>query len=271
MKKWLILFMVLTLLLCACGAETPPATEPPTAAPTTPPTVAPTTPPTVAPTAEPTVAPTAAPTAEPTTASAEEPDPPRREGKRLTARELDSYNRLFAPRGTPYARDPENYYNQALCFTFSDPRTIRLNAFFCDGFGSDWREPLNDLEYAFLEDQLGDLHYSGDIHRLPKKQVEEVLYYYFGLTMEDMEEHAVRGLYYFEDTDAYYFDPPGALFYGRVEFIDGYVDEETDTVWLYYIHVTGLGKEEEYVVTLQSKVGLYEYGYHILSNLPVNE
>ena len=41
MKRWFVLLVVLTLLLCACGEEVPPATEPPTAAPTAAPTEAP--------------------------------------------------------------------------------------------------------------------------------------------------------------------------------------------------------------------------------------
>ena len=168
--------------------------------------------------------------------------------------------------GDSYARHPENYYTQALCFTFSDPGTIPLEEFFSQGFGSKWAEPLTEAEWDFVDANIGDRNMIGDIDRLPLEQVNEVLDYYFGLTVEDLNEDALHGLHYNEETDSYYFDPPGATFYGSVEFSDGYYDEETDTISLYYIHRY---KEGEYVVTLQSKRGLKQYGYFVLSNLPV--
>lgn len=269
-NKWITcLLAVVLLLLCACGPEAAPVTDPPTTEPLTTPTTAPTTAPTAAPTTAPTTTPTTSPTTAPTTEPATEPvetDEPRQEGQRLTAAELEQYSRVFVVQGDSYARHPENYYTQALCFTFSDPRTIKLEEFFCDGFGSKWAVPLTEAEWDFVDANIGDRNLIGDIDRLPRNRVNEVLEYYFGLTVEDLDDDALHGLHYYEETDSYYNDPPGAIFYGRVEFIDGYYDEETDTISLYYMHRY---KEREYVVTLQSKRSLKQYGYYILSNLPV--
>lgn len=213
----------------------------------------------------PTTAPTTAPTTEPTTEPVET-DAPRQEGQRLTASELERYSRVFVVQGDSYTRHPENYYTQALCFTFSDPGTIPLEEFFSSGFGSAWAEPLTEEEWEFVDNNIGDRNMIGDIDRLPRDQVNEVLDDYLGLTVEDLGDDALHGLHYYEKTDSYYFDPPGAIFYGWVEFIDGYYDEETDIISLYYMHRY---EDQEYVVTLQSKRSLKQYGYYILSNLPV--
>lgn len=265
------------LLLAGCAVQGDPTTEPtsePTTAPTTEPTTAPTTEPTEPPPTEPVmIAPTTEPTTPPTTAPTE-PDQSVEGERKLTEKELQGYtNMFFQAHWDNQARHPENYYNQALQFTFSDPRTILMEEFFCQGFLYDeHKEPYTDEEWAFIEENIGDRSWIGAIDRLPADMVDQVLNYFFGISMEDVDEDARASLKYNEDTDAYYFDPPGGVFYGEVTFIDGYYDPETKIVRLYYIrsHYTQ-AEDTLYVVTLQSKNVVREYGYYILSNLPAEE
>ena len=260
MKNRLLPFLlaVLMALLCACtpaADPTDPLTNPPADTPTDPPTDPPADPPTDPPTTPPTVEPVQ--------------DPLRQDGQRLTAKELEQFNRTFVVTGDSFARHPENYYNVALCFTFENPREIPFYRLFSTGFGSTWTDPLDEAEWTFVEDNIGPRNMIGEIDRLPQDRVDVVLDYYFGFTSEDLGDDALLGLHYFDETDAYYFDPAGVDLYGIVEFTDGYYREDSNTVSLYYIH---RNEKRQYVVTIQSKwKDLHQYGYYILSNLPAEK
>ena len=134
-----------------------------------------------------------------------------------------------------------------------------------------WNSGLaeGEAEWTFVEDNIGPRNMIGEIDRLPQDRVDVVLDYYFGFTSEDLGDDALLGLHYFDETDAYYFDPAGVDLYGIVEFTDGYYREDSNTVSLYYMH---RNEKREYVVTIQSKwKDLHQYGYYILSNLPAEK
>lgn len=258
----LSILLVLTVLLSACAGEptptTPPTTEP-TAAPTTEPTAAPTTEPTEAPTTEPTKPPTEPPT---------EP-PALQEGQRLTEAELEAFELLFAPVKTPYAMQPVNYYNMALCVVLDTPQNLDLLTYFNLGLKSENVEPITEDERAYYLKKTGYEELYGDLYRLPAWQVNGILAYYFGLEAEDVTGWSSPSWVYNPDTDCYYFIPPGALVHGNVDFYDGYYDETDGTLSLYYQNKAG--RPRDYVITLMSKKTVGETGYYILSNLPVQE
>lgn len=257
MKKFpLLLMLLLAVSFAGCTTQLPPEITEPTSMPTTVPTVEPTT----APTTEP-----VPPTTEPAPLSTTEPDEPRQEGHRLSTEELASYNLLFAIQTDRYARHPINYYNQALAFEFADPREIPFGGFFSWGFNLERNQPITEEERSHFAKAHGYEEYGYDIYRLPAEKVNEILVYHFGITFDQMYEDSGYNPVYSEDTDCYYIDPPGVVGHGYVTFYDGYFDEGSGIVYLYY---ENRNAEQEFVVVMQSRKSSGEQGYNILSNLP---
>lgn len=205
---------------------------------------------------------------EPITTEPTEP-PALQEGQRLTEAELEAFELLFAPVKTPYAMQPVNYYNMALCVVLDAPKNLDLLTYFNLGFKSENVEPITEDERAFYLQKTGYEELYGDLYRLPAWQVDGILAYYFGLTAEDVTGWSSPSWVYNPDTDCYYFVPPGALAHGNVDFYDGYYDETEGTLSLYYQNKAG--RPRDYVITLLSKMSVGETGYYILSNLPVQE
>ena len=279
MKKWisvLSVLLALTMLLCACAAEPEPTTVPstesttaPTTEPTTEPTVPPTEPPTE-PTEPPSKPPTEPPTEEPTDAPTSiptEPDPaippegPRQEGQRLTEEELAGFEQMFTRFSDEYSLSPVNYYNLALSHTYQSVEEIKFFYFFNDGFADHWGAELTQEERNFYYTEIG-YEITKEIYRFPADKVAWVLDYYFGKSLDEVD----LGMVYNPDTDCYYQMPAGAMTYPKVDFHDGYYDEETGMIALYYNRDM---MQEERVITIQSKKSIGEAGYYIVSNVVV--
>ena len=251
MIKQMLLFAALLMLLAGCGAraDSPEPTEPATTAAVTAP------------------AQTAAQT-KPTPPPATQPpatQPPAREGgQRLSSGDLELYQLMFADPRDPYARAPINWYNMALCVTFSSPEDLDLDLFFNNGF-DDERSVLTEAEEAFLSAQGVALDH--DLYRLPREKMDAVLRQYFGITLEQTNGVGLEDAAYDPGTGCYYIDPGGYVCAEDFVFTDGYYDEASETLRLYYTDFI----DREFVVTLQSLRSQNLAGYHILSNLPAED
>ena len=188
--------------------------------------------------------------------------PPRQDGTRLSSDQLDYYNALFRVKGNEtFDRPYHSYYNLALTRSFASAQDISLSTFFSLGFSNEWSKPITDAERTYYAKAIGYDAFTLDMQRLPKALVEYVLDYYF---CEEIDM-STSGLVYNPDTQCYYWGGSDTAIYPNVTFTDGYFDEATGMVSLYYTHVY-LG--EEYIMTIQSKQSLGETGYYIISNLP---
>lgn len=187
---------------------------------------------------------------------------PRQDGMRLSTEQLDYFQTLFRAQGNEtFERVHASYYNLALARSFDSAQDISLSTFFSLGFSNEWSKPITDAERAYYCKALGYDEFPLDIKRLPEALVEYVLDYYF---CEEMDM-STSGLVYNPDTQCYYWGGSDTAIYPNVSFTDGYFDEATGMVNLYYTHYA---KGEEYIITLQSKRSLGETGYYIISNLP---
>lgn len=188
------------------------------------------------------------------------PSEPRQEGTRLDSTQLAYYTDLFSLNGNdPLTLNDGNYYNLALSSSFTSPQELSLNRFFSLGFSNEWSDPITDAERDFFAKANGYDEFPLDMQRLPKELVEYVLEYYF---CEDVDTSV---LVYNPDTQCYYVGESGNYAYPNLSFTDGYIDESTGLVFLYYTH---RATDEEYIVTIQSKASVGEAGYYIISNLP---
>lgn len=188
------------------------------------------------------------------------PSEPRQEGTRLDSTQLAYYTDLFSLNGNdPLALTDGNYYNLALSKSFSSPQELSLNVFFSLGFSNEWSDPITDAERDFFAKANGYDEFPLDMQRLPKELVEYVLEYYF---CEDVDTSA---LVYNSDTQCYYIGESGSYAYPNISFTDGYYDEATGLISLYY---TSCFTGEEFIITIQSKASIGEAGYYIVSNLP---
>lgn len=260
MKKFMVLIIALLLLIFFVGcSQTPvdPTSGPSGATPGESSSLEETDPP-VDP--KPSIGPDiAAPTDPPKIETSE----PRQEGMQLSSEQLAYYNTLFGLKGNESLdRVYHSYYNLALARPFASAQELSLNTFFSLGFSNEWSKPITDAERAYYCKALGYDEFPLDIERLPEALVEYVLDYYF---CEEMDM-STSGLVYNPDTQCYYWGGSDTAIYPNVSFTDGYFDEATGLVSLYYTHIY-MG--EEYIMTIQSKQNLGETGYYIISNLPV--
>lgn len=249
-KRMLLWLLVLALVLAGCGArEAPPETTAPTTGQTTAP------------------AQTAAqtqPTPPPTTQPPATQPSAREDGHRLSSGDLELYQLMFADPRDPYALAPINWYNMALCVSFSSPEDLDLDLFFNNGF-DDERSDLTEAEEAFLSAQGVRLDH--DLYRLPVEKMDAVLRKYFGLTLEQTNGVGLDDAAYDPETGCYYMDPGGYVCAEDFVFTDGYYHEASEILRLYYTDFVG----REFVITMQSLRPQNLVGYHILSNLPAED
>jgi len=193
----------------------------------------------------------------------EEMTPPRQEGTQLSSEQLAYFGDLFGAQGNKTLdRLYHTHYNLVLIQCFASPQEISMHTFFSLGFSNEWQKPITDAERAYYVDAIDyeDGEFTLDMVRLPKALVDYTLEYYF------CEEIDLSSLVFNPDTQCYYLAVSDASMYPNPKFQDGYFDEETGLVSLYYTNVfTG----EEFIITLQSKASLGETGYYIISNLPI--
>ena len=271
-KMRIILVIALTLLLTGCQSPAPQET---TAMPATLPPQTTTTPETSAP--ETTVPETTVPE---TTAGLlmdesnveglprdTQPWPQGGKGiEFLTEQDLTQLTYAFS--GTnwlPGANVPRNWYARALVTPYEKPEQMQLEDFFYSGIFPKWHpeSKVSEEEWKHLievEDYPEYMH----PHRLPRKEMDKVLKEYFGISLDDMD-WSIQKLDYWEKTDCYYYAANDALILHPFAFEKGYMTEN-GIVRLYYYNEA---YQWPFIVTLQAKE--QDYGYWVLSNLPVEQ
>jgi hypothetical protein len=174
---------------------------------------------------------------------------------------LSNYTRMFTPFYDRFAWQPENYYNTALCCMFDSPENVPLGYIFYNGFITNYH--ITEEEKAYMD--VGGY----DIFRCDPEQMNEVLKYFFGITLDEINWD-VQNINYWEKTGCYYLAHTDLLAMEYFKFTRGYVTED-GIVRLYYRE--GYTETDfypiEYVITMRSREKEHEYGYTILSNLPV--
>ena len=107
---------------------------------------------------------------------------------------IQYFTQLFSIPYDRYAIHPENYYNTAMCCTFSCSEQVPLSRLFYNGFPFD--QDVTDEEQAYVDDFL-------EVKRLEPNRMDEVLNQYFGITLENInfDKQKIR---YWEQTGCYY-------------------------------------------------------------------
>ena len=167
--------------------------------------------------------------------------------------DITNFTRLFSIQYDHYAVFPENYYNMAMCCEFSCPEELPLATFFENGF---WvSSDCTEEEQAYVSDFY-------QAKRLEPDLMNEVLQAYFDITLDDINWDVV-GIRYWDKTGCYY---TLGNDYTSCNFIITSVESlENDIVKVYYYNSY---YNDNYVITLQSRISENRYGYRILSNLP---
>ena len=254
MKKRVVLLlcMAVMLMLASCVANVPDDSTAETNLSTISTTV---------PATEPTTAPTEtyAPTEAATTPTEPAVGEPRQAGLRLQGEELEYFEELC---DLHYPPPVENYYNLALNQNFASVQDINLARFFEDGSPVDAEYEITDSEWKHYCQSTGDTWSKHNIDRLSYAFVTDVLQRYLGLTIPQMN---MSTLVYNPDTGYYYRAGSDVSKYGPLELTDGYYDEETGLVSLYYMSTY---PDEERIITLRYKPEEEVAKFQIVSCLP---
>lgn len=273
MKKLLVLLcMAMVFVLAGCAADVPNDT---TGGSDTLPTVS-TTAAATEPVTEPTTAPTEtqAPTEATTAPTEPEEEEPRQEGLRLNDEQLAYFQELFSHKGPPPV---ENYYNHALVEDFASIQEIDMNMFFEEGSSEDMRNAITQSECDYYNQNkiyiYNNVYINGHdnvytLKRLSYAFVSDVVQRYLGVTVPQMD---MRTLVYNPSTGYYYGGRTGSPGKDRFEFVDGYYDEETGLLSLYYlVSYSGSYRKTEHVVTLRYIPEAEVTKFQLVSNLPNN-
>ena len=274
MKRAILIVLAVMLALVGCEAAMPEITEPDATVDTT---VATDAPPTVDPTeSEPApteVSPTEtqAPTETeppPTEPPPTEPLPteppveePRQEGLRLNEEQLEYFDSLFVVSTRP----AENYYNLVLEQDFLSVQDIDLHAFFEDGSQADMGTEITQSECDYYNQSSINSRYTPHaVDRLSYGYITDVFQRYLGLYIPDMD---MSTLVYNPATGYYYRAGTGTKKHARPDFTDGYYDEETGLVSLYFMSDY---PTEEKIVTLRYRPEAEVTKFQIVSCIPVD-
>lgn len=263
MKKMvLLLYIAVTFLLMGCVADVPGDTTAAINAPLTVSTMNAATEPTTAPTV-PTE--TQAPTEATTAPTEPEEEEPRQDGLRLSDEQLAYFEELFLPPAGP--PPVESYYNLALAQDFASIREIDLFYFFEDGSPEDMKYGITQSEVDYYKQNTVNANCSPHImKRLSYAFVTDVLQRYLGVTVPQMDMHT---LVYNPNTGYYYCGHSSESGAGPAEFADGYYDEETGLLSLYYLTSNTFGRKKERIVTLRYIPEAEITKFQLVSNLPV--
>lgn len=168
---------------------------------------------------------------------------------------------LFSPKDP---RSAENYYNLVLNQEFASIQDIDLFMFFEDGSPEDMKNEVTQSECDYYNKNRVNSHVNVHvINRLSYTFVTDVLRRYLGVTVPQMD---MRTLVYSPSTGYYYRGSTGTYKHHTPQFIDGYYDEKTRLLSLYYI---GGYEEKERIVTLRYVPEAEITKFQIVSNLPV--
>ena len=263
MKKILLpLCMAIVLVLAGCVAGVPNVTA---GGNDTLPTVS-TTVAATKPVTEPTTAPTEtqAPTEATTAPTEPEEEAPRQDGLRLNDEQLAYFQELFSHKGPPPV---ENYYNHALVQDFASIQDINLSIIFGEGSQEDMKYGIMQSECDYYNQNRVNSHDNVyTLKRLSYAFVTDVLQRYLGVTVPQMD---MRTLVYNPSTGYYYCGRDGINGLDRFEFVDGYYDEETGLLSLYYlVSHSGSYRKTEHVVALRYIPEAEITKFQLVSNLP---
>lgn len=266
MKKLLVLLcMAMVFVLAGCAADVPNDT---TGGSDTLPTVS-TTVAATEPVTEPTTAPTE--TQEPTEATTAPTEPeeeePRQDGLRLNDEQLAYFEELFGPQPGP--PPVENYYNRAIAQDFASIQEIDLFYFFEDGSPEDMKYGITQSEVDYYKQNTNHNSSPHIMKRLSYAYVTDVLQRYLGVTVPQMD---MRTLFYNPNTGYYYCGSSGVSGAGLVGCVDGYYDEETGMLTLYYWIKNSrndyYARRKERVITLRYIPEAEITKFQLVSNLP---
>ena len=261
MKKRIVLLlcMAVMLMLTSCVADSPNDT---TGGNDTQPTVS-----TTVAATEPTAAPTEtqAPTEANTAPTEPEEEEPRQEGLRLSDEQLAYFQELFSHKGPPPV---ENYYNHALVNDFASIQEIDMNIFFDEGSPEDMRNKITQSECDYYnQNSINSNDNVYTLDRLSYAFVSDVVQRYLGVTVPQMD---MSTLVYNPSTGYYYGGRTGVPGKDHFEFVDGYYDEETGLLSLYYlVSYSGSYRKTEHVVTLRYVPEAEITKFQLVSNLTV--
>ncbi len=228
------------------------------------------------PVTEPTTAPTE--TQEPTEATTAPTEPeeeePRQDGLRLNDEQLAYFQELFSHKGPPPV---ENYYNHALVEDFASIQEIDMNMFFEEGSPEDMRNEITQSECDYYNQNkiyiYNNMYFTNShanvytLKRLSYAFVSDVVQRYLGVTVPQMD---MRTLVYNPSTGYYYAGRTGSPGKDRFEFVDGYYDEETGLLSLYYlVSYSGSYRKTEHVVTLRYIPEADITKFQLVSNLTI--
>ncbi len=255
MKKTVLLWIAVILMLMGCAAGVPDDSTAATNAPSTVSTTGADTEPTTPPTAE-----TQAPTEVTTVPTEPVVDEPKQDGLRLSEEELAYFVELFKPKGPPPV---ENYYNLVLNQEFASIQDMDLFIFFEDGSPEDMKTEITQSECDYYNQNRVNSNLNPHvIKRLSYTYITDVFQRYLGVTIPEMN---MSTLVYNSSTGFYYRGATGAYKHNTPQFTDGYYDEETGLLSLYY---KGGVPEKDRIVTLRYKPEAEVTKFQIVSCLP---
>ena len=247
-KKVLLILIVCAMLLCACRSVEQQPTGGAGTTPDGPTTTHP------ASTTKPTDPQPTDP--QPTDPQPTDPQPTDPKPTEPVQDDLAKFNALFGELGS--------WYNRALTCEYTDPAQLRLTYLFLAAF-NEASNQVTDSEIAQLKalyehnpDYAADIQ-NHHITRLPVDRMNQVMQYYFGITLDAVDTAGFDDMDYLESTNCYYIIGGGAS--ATMDFNTTSVETlEDGTIRVYY---TANYEDTVYVVTLMP----YGDGYRILSNV----
>ena len=162
-----------------------------------------------------------------------------------------------------YLFDSNDWYRNALCLGYDDPRKMSLHRFFYDS-SIVWEHGITDEERAALVEQTGiEAFYDYEFYRLSAEKMDAVLKEIYGISLDEVHEGYFYSLYYLESTDSYYYFANGTAPVPKVYVLGIRILENGDRQ-VYYSHhgYTPVSSIEYGYMTIRST----ETGYQVVSN-----
>lgn len=206
--------------------------------------------------------------AQPTDPTSTQPTPTEPDPNALTEDEIAKLQEIYQFAKTEDGYPVINFYNSALGMEYSDPRDISLSYFFREGDQEEFEDSrMTNEEWEFIQsvDSNADVF---DWNRISSGDMNRILQMCFGLSLSDMHAVDLEFLHYWEETDCYYCGTTSPAPMSEDLRIIGGKHLDDGTLEVHYTATLGYGGfNVEYVMILKP----VEDGYHILSNLKVNE
>lgn len=178
-----------------------------------------------------------------------------------TAASEETYDTIAALFQGPYS-----WYSLATTSCYMTPEEVDLSLLFYNGVNRE-QVTLTDAEKQYLSNTwLGSMIGELEFDRMKADDMDDVLEYHFGISLEDSGKRGTQGWVYWDKTDSYYNAHNDSLDHG-IE-IRGIYIRDGGLVDVYYLSdMAQYGQQEYYVMTLQ----LIGNRFVIRSNWYVNE